>query len=342
MLVLTGHRNLDDGTHIVHSHRYGLLDKSADKGKLFIPAHKNFRVVAIAAPVPPYPGYPLDPPFRSRFQARFIDPVGSLIALETPDTSGRERPLLYTKLKEIILSTQFASETAGPLSAISKSTLPQFPQTALAKLSELCAMFPPPTRVSPNQLAVLMLSIHPALVYTPFVAWALLSQQTEEAGIGALGNPHLNTPEDGTGLLGYSATAIERVDTKSVKITFVNPHGTQVIVQAPAGPRPLQSSALDSRSASPRFRGLLSMFLQVHALGWDISYVPPALPSTASCSTSTLIATFASLLGYELETIHMYKELGGREMVMRRNVENDGSTTWEPRRVSLLNLPEIF
>jgi len=329
--TLTGYRNLDDGTHIIHPHRYELLDKSADKDELFIPAHKNFRVVAIAAPVPPFPGYPLDPPFRSRFQARFIDPVGSLTALEAPDTPEREWPLLYTKLREIVLSTQFASETAGPLEAVSKSTLPQFPQTALAKLSTLCTMFPPPTRVSPNQLALLMLSIHPGLVYAPFVAWALLSRQTEDAGIGALGSPRLDTPEDATGLLGYSVIAVERVDTKAVKITFVGPHGIQAVVQAPAGPRPLQPSSLDSELASPRFKGLLSSFLQAHALGWDISYIPPAMPSTASCSTSTLIAAFASLLGYEMETVHMYKELGGREMVMRRKIENDGSTTWEPR-----------
>jgi hypothetical protein len=329
--ALTGYRNLDDGTHIIHPHRYELLDKSADKDKLFIPAHKNFRVVVIAAPVPPYPGYPLDPPFRSRFQARFIDPVGSLTALGAPDTPGREWPLLYTKLREIILSTQFASETVGPLGAVSRSTLPQFPQTALAKLSALCTMFPPPTRVSPNQLAILLLSIHPALAYTPFVAWALLSRQTEEAGVGVLGSPHMDAPEDATGLMGYSATAVERVDAKTVKITFVSHHGTQAIVQAPAGPRPLQPFSLDSKFASPRFKALLSAFLQAHALGWDISYVPPALPSTASCSTSTLVAVFASLLGYEVETIHMYKELGGREILMRRKIEHDGSTTWEPR-----------
>ena len=185
--------------------------------------------------------------------------------------------------------------------------------------------------LSPNQLAVLVLTIHPALVYTPFVAWALLSRQTEEAGIGALGNPHLDNLEDATGLLGYSVTAIERVNTKAVKITFVSSDGTQSTVQAPAGPRSLRPFDLDSKFASPRFKGLLYAFLQAHALGWDISYIPPALPSTASCSTSTLIAVFASLLGYEVETIHIYKELGGREIVMRRKIENDGSTTWEPR-----------
>lgn len=67
--ALTGYRNLDDGMHVVHSHHYELLDKRAEKEKS-IPAPKDFQGVAIAAPVPPYSGYP----FRSRLQARFIDP----------------------------------------------------------------------------------------------------------------------------------------------------------------------------------------------------------------------------------------------------------------------------
>jgi hypothetical protein len=33
-----------------------------------VPVHANFRVIAIGVPVPPFPGNPLDPPLRSRFQ----------------------------------------------------------------------------------------------------------------------------------------------------------------------------------------------------------------------------------------------------------------------------------
>ena len=35
-------------------------------------AHQNFRVIALGLPVPPYKGNTLDPPLRSRFQARTI------------------------------------------------------------------------------------------------------------------------------------------------------------------------------------------------------------------------------------------------------------------------------
>jgi hypothetical protein len=71
--------------------------------------------------------------------------------------------------------------------------------------------------------------------------------------------------------------------------------------------------------------------MQAHALGWDISLIPPVVLSSASSSTSTLIRVFGELLGYEIEVLHMYKELGGRELIMRRKIEDDGATTWEPR-----------
>ncbi|KAI0752632.1 AAA domain-containing protein [Daedaleopsis nitida] len=299
--------NLDDGTHIVHPHRYELLD-SAEDSSTFIPAHKNFRVIAIAAPVPPYPGYPLDPPFRSRFQARFVDPMGALLALQGSASEGLLASPLYRLLRDIIASTQIASESQHMLDAVARSSLPPFPQTALGKVTALLSMFPPPDVLSPEQLARLVLSIHPALIHSPFVAWAMLSRQFEEAGL---------------------------VDDRTASITFDSPSGKEVMVRVPAGPQdylafPFANPEFLGFVPSTRFMGLLTSLLQVHALGWDISYAPPALPSTASCSTTTLVRIFAAVLGYELEDVHMYKELGGRELIMRRKIEDGGATSWEP------------
>lgn len=38
-------------------------------------ASEKFRVIALGLPVPPYKGNPLDPPLRSRFQARVVEPL---------------------------------------------------------------------------------------------------------------------------------------------------------------------------------------------------------------------------------------------------------------------------
>ncbi|KAJ7766263.1 hypothetical protein B0H14DRAFT_3592622 [Mycena olivaceomarginata] len=324
-------------------------------GNLFIPAHKNFRVVAIAAPVPPFPGHPLDPPFRSRFQARFVDPVGAFLALCPPPSVPETE--LESRLRELVLSTQYASEVRDTLSAVSKNALPPFPQTALQKLRVLATAFPPPDAdaLSSSQLGRLMVVLNPALVYAPMQAWAILSRQTEETGLGALGSPVSPDDEDGqgAGLLGYSLASIARVTPTSATAVFTYPSGSlpDVSLAVPAGPAPLRPFPFSSSSSpsvqtsvyssppftpSPRFVGLLTALVQAHALGWDVLLVPPAAPATASSSTSTLVRVFGEILGYtgsNAEAVHMYKELGGRELFMRRRILDGGATAWEPSAI---------
>ncbi|KIK61659.1 hypothetical protein GYMLUDRAFT_42680 [Collybiopsis luxurians FD-317 M1] len=327
--------NLDDGTHIIHPHRYDLLEEHEGQ---FVPAHKNFRVIAIAAPVPPYPGYPLDPPFRSRFQARFIDPLGALLSLA--GSSSNHDSAVFTTLRSIILATQYSSESRHALDFSSaKSALPAFPQTALLKLRVISDKFPP-VSVEPSGLARVLLTIHPGLIHAQFQAWALLARQVEESRSGLeLGNPS----ESNLGLWGYLITSIERLSETTARVSFAGPDARSIVSQiVPCGPKPFRTFPLiedESLSVTPRFLGLLTMFLQAHAAGWDISYIPPLLSSTASTSTSTIVSVFAEILGYELETVHLYKELGGREIVMRRRVLADPTssasstattTTWEP------------
>lgn len=42
---------------------------------------EDFRVIALGLPSPRYPGHPLDPPLRSRFQARHIAPPAFKVSL---------------------------------------------------------------------------------------------------------------------------------------------------------------------------------------------------------------------------------------------------------------------
>lgn len=37
-----------------------------------VPVHPDFRILALGLPVPPHPGHTLDPPLRSRFQAKVV------------------------------------------------------------------------------------------------------------------------------------------------------------------------------------------------------------------------------------------------------------------------------
>ncbi len=64
---------LDDGRFIVAPSRFDALLATRSAAELaqegLLRAHPDFRVVALGVPVPAYPGHPLDPPLRSRFQA---------------------------------------------------------------------------------------------------------------------------------------------------------------------------------------------------------------------------------------------------------------------------------
>lgn len=71
---------LTDGRFLVSSERYDALLKNHDAAELerkqLVRVHQDFRVFALGLPVPRYPGFALDPPLRSRFQARVVEPLG--------------------------------------------------------------------------------------------------------------------------------------------------------------------------------------------------------------------------------------------------------------------------
>ncbi|KAJ3621225.1 hypothetical protein MTP99_003381 [Tenebrio molitor] len=68
--------HLEDGRLLIPASRYDKLleqygKEELDKWKL-MRVDENFRVIALGLPVPKYRGNPLDPPLRSRFQARDV------------------------------------------------------------------------------------------------------------------------------------------------------------------------------------------------------------------------------------------------------------------------------
>jgi MoxR-like ATPase len=69
---------LEDGRFLVGPQRYASLINTLSEGDQSMKinrleqVHPKFFVIAIGQPVPPYQGFTLDPPFRSRFQSKFI------------------------------------------------------------------------------------------------------------------------------------------------------------------------------------------------------------------------------------------------------------------------------
>lgn len=75
---------LDDGRMLVSPERYqqllddGEYSQSEMDAQGLVPVHPDFRILALGLPVPPHPGHTLDPPLRSRFQAKVVAPVLNL------------------------------------------------------------------------------------------------------------------------------------------------------------------------------------------------------------------------------------------------------------------------
>ncbi|CAH2048798.1 unnamed protein product, partial [Iphiclides podalirius] len=72
--------HLEDGRFLVPAARYDKLlqehgAEEVSKWRL-VRVDENFRVIALGLPVPRYQGQPLDPPLRSRFQARDVATIG--------------------------------------------------------------------------------------------------------------------------------------------------------------------------------------------------------------------------------------------------------------------------
>jgi MoxR-like ATPase len=124
---------LDDGRFLCPPKRYDELVKEDRNGTLatrLVRVHDHFRVIALGLPVPPFPGKPLDPPLRSRFQARSIgSPPASEIYATLVNRFGVSQAALFRNLS--CLSEALADGSDGD----SKELLfPPFPTEQLPQV----------------------------------------------------------------------------------------------------------------------------------------------------------------------------------------------------------------
>lgn len=413
-------QDLPDGTSLVPANRIERArqeealktGQKASNISRFQAVDPNFRVIALGLPTPPYKGNPLDPPFRSRYQARWVEGVVPSSLENNAGLQGESSELasaLKTRFFEwAALLRLHATAARGSDLLPPASQLPNVPSTALSLLDDLISRFPPAqalpqppeitlTEEEQNLVNISKAPRDGALTVPERTRDQIQSREAQQlkkvqdankpaenatlapstvTALGA-GYPMLHTldkakrrlateliwslgldkgvgigSEDalvGTGMIGYKVIKIDRIGEREAKITFEQASsGHQVEVNVPCGPLPFatlpqlndgQSTAGDIL-ITPRLYSILSAMLQLHALDRDICLLPSAMGASndeaaiqamqASSSTSTSIQLFASLLGYRVESLWLYKDIGGTELIMRRATTPDGSTTWEP------------
>ncbi|UZJ54566.1 hypothetical protein CBS101457_003886 [Exobasidium rhododendri] len=413
-------QDLPDGTSLVPASRLhaAQMEEAVKTGhkasntSRFQAVDPNFKVIALGLPTPPYKGNPLDPPFRSRFQARWVEGIVPSSLGEAPildEASQQLASLLKQRIFEwAALLRLHATAARGADVLPPASQLPNVPASALSLLDDLISRFPPiETLAAPptitiseeeGKLGTQQVRMRDGALSVPersrdqiqqreAESLKKLQERSDKPGVDArvaastdsivgAGYPMMHTLDatkkrlatellwsvgldkgvgisseeiDGRGLMGYKVAEIERVSVRTAKVTFDQVDGglTRSVV-VPCGPLafiPLpvinseQAQVTGDVLVTPRLYSILTSMLQLHALGRDICLLPSALISSseemnvntmqASSSTSTSIGLFAGLLGYQVESLWLHKDVGGTELVMRRGTSPDGSTIWE-------------
>ncbi|TKY88244.1 hypothetical protein EX895_002954 [Sporisorium graminicola] len=385
-------QNLADGRHLIPAEKLAAFQQEEAQHKggnasRFIPVHPNFRVIATGVPVPPYRGYPLDPPFRSRFQARWIEgSVQSTVPL--PEKLSSDAQQLRSRWSQWAALLRYHTTLAQGNDVIPPtSRLPNLPTTALPLLTDIVSTFPPTSslvsldfdesdpllpkwpRDLPDDIKTVETSASTlALLSSAYPQVFALDGEKRKTLDSLLGQLQIHEQQGegadqatlaATGFMGYLVDAIERASPTTVKITFAHVAGAapNVTIEAACGnldlapvPRLGDTTFLGQELiVTPRVLSIYSRLLQLHALGRDICLVPankattpdkPGAASTSdplaaaahqpSSSTTTCIGLMAATLGYAFESVWLWKDLGGGELLMRRSTASDGSTTWEP------------
>ena len=143
---------LEDGSLLIHPDRYDSLrrqgmgeDELASRRLLRV--DPQFMVIAIGLPVPRFPGTTLDPPLRSRFQARAIAPPPAATRkrlLSAIGTASAAAPLAKAVDALDALDAMHAMRAGGAAGAggASDYLLPCAPAGSLVPIARLAAAFP--------------------------------------------------------------------------------------------------------------------------------------------------------------------------------------------------------
>ena len=343
---------LPDGRFLVAAERYDalLLDHTQEEldARQLVRVHEDFRVIALGLPVPAYPGFPLDPPLRSRFQARFVDTASIshqlhvMRELAPPQAQNHLRQML--SLSETVRAVVNETPTAS-------SRVHLFPYLALESAARVLGTFPGQTTADDL--------LHR---FYPYKLFGLESPYSDRVDMVI---DQLGLRRDIAG--GYTVTTRERLDTSRVRLTFT-PQPAPTTTSTADPPRDVaggddsgpvagadaasSTDATATTQPAPDFDGAvvsldvpggsldfglpdgcvltpqhdvaLGGMLQDHALGHDL-----ALIGEKGCGKSMMARVFASTLGYASETIHMYKDMTARDLLQRRTTDSSGNTRWE-------------
>ncbi|CAL8321307.1 unnamed protein product [Merluccius merluccius] len=296
---------LEDGRFLVSSHRYDKMLQEHTKEELdawkIVRVSEDFRVIALGLPVPKYKGNPLDPPLRSRFQARDIYYLPFKDQLELLYAAGPNiAPERVTQL--LSMATTLCSQESSTLG------LPDFPIDNLLPALQVLNVFP---MLASQQLVQRLYPYH-----------SMLGREGHTAVEGVLSRFELL---DGRRQAAPRAVVHIVPATKGQAEVTLKMTDKEVTVQVPAGtnePRPPNSSP--AFISTPSQAQLLADMMTSHMVK-DMCLI-----GAKGCGKSVIAREFAEMLGYSMEPLMLYQDMTGRDLLQQRYTLPNGDTAWRP------------
>ncbi|XP_059823780.1 von Willebrand factor A domain-containing protein 8 [Hypanus sabinus] len=298
---------LEDGRFLMSAERYDKLLKEHTKEELdvwkIVRVSEDFRVIALGLPVPRYPGNPLDPPLRSRFQARdiyclpFKDHLTLLYAIGPNVPTERISQMLSFAMA---LCTQ-ESTSLG---------LPEFPVDNLPAIIKIMDAFP---MMSAQQL------LHRLYPYDLMLGKeGVIGVEDVLKTFDLLDSASTSSPKGVTG--------IKKMNGETSRTEAIVQIGDkEMAIKIPTGTKPskfhTKSSNFIKTSSHNR---LLAEMMQSHMVK-DMCLI-----GGKGCGKTVISKEFADLLGYSIEPITLYQDMTARDLLQQRYTLPNGDTAWRP------------
>ncbi|XP_069745676.1 von Willebrand factor A domain-containing protein 8 isoform X2 [Narcine bancroftii] len=294
---------LEDGRFLMSAERYDKLLKEHTKDELdmwkIVRVSEDFRVIALGLPVPRYPGNPLDPPLRSRFQARDIYCLPFRDHLTVLYEIGPNVPT--ERISQMLsFATTLCTQESTTLG------LPEFPMDNLTAVIKILDAFP---MMSAQQL---LRRLYP---------YDLMLGKEGRTGVEDV----LKTFD----LFGSANSCLPK-RVVGVKETSGETSQAEAIVQIGDKEIPTGTKLLKFHTQSSNFirtsnhDTLLAEMMQSHMVK-DMCLI-----GGKGCGKTVIAKEFADLLGYIIEPITLYQDMTARDLLQQRYTLRNGDTAWRP------------
>ena len=299
--------HLEDGRFLVPATRYDKLLKTYSQEELdnwrLVRVSEDFRVIALGMPAPRYPGHPLDPPLRSRFQARHIPPPSFEEQLNTLKNLVTHTDTV--KLKQLLsCSHAFVTQEAVSLG------LPDFPLDNLTSVAIILDKCP-------------YLSVYD-IFYRCYPYKLFLAKEGQLSVESILETFNIPKPTMHDVMISkYVNVDRKNEEDNSVSVSIKHPSG-EIGLNVPCGTKKINEKAQESKYVETSYQNnLLISLLESHVVS-DICLIGPK-----GCGKSITVQTLANLLGYEIEPVVLYQDMTSRDLIQQRTTLSNGDTVWK-------------